>query len=249
MRMDRTRVFHDLSDALVQPGCPVCRLRATSGDWLLESLLWESVTDPSIRLSVRRARGFCQEHALGLVRIASAMGASLGVAIITRDVLEELLRILEGSGFNRLPSLSMRRVREALDSMQPAAATAHLVGKLKPQANCPACTQVDKMERIYLTGLATGLTDEEGLLAAYRASDGLCLPHFRKALTLVSDQNVFETLVGAQIAIWQRLVTYLGELIRKHDWRFQDEAQGEETGAWLRAISALVGATPRSTGQ
>jgi hypothetical protein len=36
----------------------------------------------------------------------------------------------------------------------------------------------------------------------------------------------------------------LDEIIRKSDYRYQDEARGEETGACLRAITALVGARP-----
>jgi hypothetical protein len=82
------------------------------------------------------------------------------------------------------------------------------------------------------------------LLAAYESSDGLCLPHFRQALTQVRDGRVFEALVNAQRAIWGRLVGQLGEFIRKSDHRFRGESWGEERDAWLRAIAALAGARP-----
>ncbi len=100
------------------------------------------------------------------------------------------------------------------------------------------------MEGIYLRTLLSNLLGEDDLLAAYEASDGLCLPHFHQALTLVRSRNIFEALVSAQHAIWERLVTHLSEFVRKSDHRFRGEPWGEESDAWLRAIAALAGARP-----
>jgi hypothetical protein len=236
----RTMSFHDVRDALARPGCAVCRLKTDSAERFLDGFLWESVNDPSKRREIRRALGFCHEHAWALVRVS----ASLGVAIVTRDVLRSLLKAMEDATFQALPTFSLRRVHEALDSKQSAAATAELVARLAPQTKCPACVWVEKMEGIYLNTLVHNLLGEDGLLADYEASDGLCLPHFRQALTQVRDEGVFEALVSAQRAILERLVAHLDESIRKSDYRFLDESWGEETGAWLRAIAALVGPRP-----
>jgi hypothetical protein len=229
--------FYDLRDALPQPGCAVCRLTALATERYLDGLLWENVNDPGVRGDIRRARGFCHEHAWGLVRD----GASLGTAIIMRDVLQEVLAVLEGGKFQVLPTLSLRRAQETLDSKQPTAATADLVTRLAPQVPCPACAQAETMEDIYLSSLVEHLLGEDGLLAGYQASEGLCLPHFRQALARVRDEAVFEALVNAQRAIWERLVGHLSEIIRKSDYRFQDEPRGEEVGGALRAIAALSG--------
>lgn len=235
--MGRTMSFYDLRDALPQPGCAVCRLTALAIERYLDGLLWESVNDPGLRGDIRRARGFCHEHAWELV----GDGASVGVAIIVRDVLQEVLAVLEGGKFQALPALSLRRTQETLDSKQPAAATAELVGQLNPQSPCPACAQAETMEDIYLSTLVEQLLGEDGLLAAYQASDGLCLPHFRRTLARVRDEAVFEALVSAQRAIWERLVGHLSEIIRKSDYRFQHEPRGEEVGGVKRAIAALSG--------
>jgi hypothetical protein len=235
--MGRTMSFYDLRDALAQPGCAVCHLKAVSTESYLDGLLWESVNDPGLRHDIRQAQGFCHEHAWGLVH----NGASLGVAIIMRDVLQHVLETLEGARFQPLPALSLRRAQETLDSKQAAAATAELVGQLSPQSPCPACTQAEIMEGIYLDSLVEHFLGEDGLLAAYQASEGLCLPHFRKALARVRDEAVFEALVQAQRAIWERLVGHLSEIIRKSDHRFRDEPRGEEVGGALRAIAVLVG--------
>ena len=235
-----TMSFHDLRDALAQPGCAVCRLKADAADRFLDGLLWESVNDPGRRREIRQARGFCHRHAWSLVRA----GASLGVAIVPRDVLQSVLGALESAAFEPSSPWSVRRVHEALDPGQPAASTAELVAQLEPQAPCPACAWVEKMEAIYLDELVSHLIGEDGLLAGYEASDGLCLPHFRQALARVRDERVFEPLLDAQRAVWDRLVTHLDEFIRKNDHRFRDETWGEERDAWLRAIAALAGSRP-----
>ncbi len=236
--MSRTISFFDLRDALAQPDCAVCRLKANAADQYLDSLLWESVNDPGIRYIIRRARGFCNEHAWVLAR----KRASLGIAIITNDVLQSLIEVMQDARFQAPPVLSLRRTYEALDPKQPAAATAEMVAQLAPQARCPACSEAETMEDIYLSTLTENLVGEAGLLVAYQSSDGLCLPHFRQALSMVRDRPVFEALLNAQRTIWERLAGHLSEIIRKSDHRFRGEPRGEEIGATLRAIAALSGA-------
>ena len=238
--MAPTMSFYNLRDALPQPGCVVCRLKAAAVDRFLDGLLWECVNDPDTRRNIRQARGFCHEHAWRLVH----GGASLGATIIMRDVLHNVLETMEGGKFEALPALSLRRAREALNKKQPSAATAELAAALTSHAPCLACEQAATMEDVYVSTLLEHLLGEDGLLAAFQTSDGLCLPHFRQALAHVRDAAVFEALVKSQRAIWSQVVAHLDEIIRKSDYRFQDEARGEETGACRRAITALVGARP-----
>lgn len=236
--MGETLSLHDVRDALAQPGCAICRLKTDAAERFLESLLWESVNDPGTRDDIRRALGFCHRHTWMLAR----NDASLGVAIITRDVLQSLLDTLEDARFQSLPPFSLRRVQERLDRKQPATATSELVTRLDPQEKCPACVQAETMEDIYLSVLLENLLGEGGLLNAYEESHGLCLPHFRHTLTRVRGEAVFDALVNAQRFVWERLTGHLSEAIRKNDYRFRDEVRGEESGSWLRALAALAGA-------
>jgi hypothetical protein len=98
------------------------------------------------------------------------------------------------------------------------------------------------MEDIYIDILVDQLLGEDGLLPAWEDSDGLCLLHLRRALDRVGDETVFEALVKNQRFIWERLVAQLEETIRKSDHRYRHEAPGEESGSWLRALTALSGA-------
>lgn len=238
--MERRISFHDVREALAEPGCALCRLRARTTEQVVEALLWEQVNDPAVRRRVRQARGFCHEHAWALVR----QGASLGVAILLRDVLRDLVRETESPPFQPPPPLSLRRLREAWRRTLPSAATAQLVARLRPQGPCPVCRQVETMEEVFLTTLVENLLGEGGLLRTYQVSDGLCLPHFRRALALVRDEGTFEALLSAQRGIWQELAGHLDESIRKSDYRRQDEPPGEEAGSWLQALAAVAGASP-----
>jgi hypothetical protein len=75
--MGRTMSFYDLRDALTQPGCPVCRLKADAVRRHLDGMLWESVNDSGVRHDIREARGFCQQHAWQLVEGGSSLGAAI----------------------------------------------------------------------------------------------------------------------------------------------------------------------------
>jgi hypothetical protein len=237
--------FFELRDALAEPGCALCRLRVRSADGFLDTLLWESVNDPARRREIREAQGFCREHGWALARAT----ASVGVAIITRDVLQSLLKAVEDADFQANSLLSLRRVQETVDSRTPSAATAGLVADLESRAPCPARVWADKMEAIYLETLLHNLTGEDSLQADYEASEGLCLPHFRQALARVRKEAVYDALVSAQRVTWERLVAQLSESIRKSDYRHLDEVWGDEAGAWLRGIAALVGARPDDRGR
>jgi len=230
--MSRTTSYYDLRDALTQPDCPVCRLMARDSERYLDSLLWESVNDPGVRHNLRQAQGFCHEHAWRLSRA----GASLGVAILMHDVLGSVLKAMESARFQALSARSRRRAHESL------------VTRLSARAECPACIQARQKEEIHLSTLNEHLVGEDGLLAAYEASDGLCLPHFRLALAIIREEAVFDALLAAQRTVWGRLAAHLGEFIRKNDYLFRDEPWGEEGDSWLRALGALSGAK-RDTGR
>lgn len=236
----RTKSYYDLRDALPLPGCPVCRLRASATDHMLDGIIYENVNDPGLRSRIVEARGFCNEHAWALQR----SGAALGVSLMLRDVIRELLRTLNSARFNSPAALSLGRVQEAWDSNRPRAATAEVVSELGPQTICPICIRVRDIETASLDSLLENLfsEDEGTLLLALQVSDGLCLPHLRQALARVPNEDVFRQLVRAQESIWSRLESDLCEIIRKSDYRFSDEPVGEEGDAWLRALETTAGA-------
>jgi len=238
--MGRTQTFYDLRDALREPGCAVCRLRAAASERFIEGLLYEKVNDPGLRATLRLSRGLCREHAWLLDR----SGAALGTAIIAHDVLKHVLADMRRGGFTSLPAFSLTRAQEMLDQSRPKGATSSFVAALEPTAECPACTRARETEEACMATLREHALEEGGLLADYRASDGLCLPHFRRLMAGVDDEALFAALTEAQRTIWERLARELGEAIRKSDYRFFGELLANEGDAWRRALVALAGERP-----
>lgn len=235
--MGRTQTFYDLRDAMKEPGCAVCRLQAIAAERFIAGLIYEKVNDPGLRATMRLSRGFCHDHSWLLDR----SGAALGVAIITHDVLKHVLADMGRGAFSPVPALSFTRAQEKLDQSRPKSATSSYVAALEPTAECPACTRTRETEEACFATLREHALEEGGLLADYCASDGLCLPHFRRLISGIGDAEVFAAITDAQRAIWQQLVDELGEAVRKSDYRFYGELLANEGDAWRRAIGALAG--------
>ena len=232
----RTPYLDEMLDALAQPGCAFCRLLDGIADRLVDAILFESVNDVKVREELNAARGLCRRHGPLLVRT----GRSLGTAITMQGVIKVLLRQLDsgevGSGSRLRALLGGAGVGRA-----PAAG---LAAALNPQTPCPVCVQEATFAAHYTETLLRQTRPGSPLLAAYEASDGLCLPHFRDVLATPTSGPAPGLLVAAQRAIWSRLNDELEEFLRKSDYRFQKEPFGAERDSWQRAISAVSGQLP-----
>lgn len=76
--------------------------------------------------------------------------------------------------------------------------------------------------------------------ARYVQSRGLCLPHLQMVLGYAPGE-VRRWLLEDEARRWQHLRQQLQEVVRKHDYRFQQEPWGDETGSWRRAFHKLYG--------
>lgn len=237
--------YYNVRDALTQSTasatqtCVICYLAAKAVMNTLDSLLYELVNDSGVRQDIRRARGFCNRHAWQLRTI---VGGAFGIAVIYRDVLETLIQSIQAiqpPGSRRTQPFSFQRLQEVLggDPFVQAAKN-DLMAALEPQAECPVCREQRISEQVYLSTLLEHLEDEE-LETAFRTSAGLCLPHFRQALSLAQDESTFSRLIEIELACLERLDKELNEFIRKHDYRFAHEGFGTEGDSWIRAIAQV----------
>jgi Family of unknown function (DUF6062) len=97
----------------------------------------------------------------------------------------------------------------------------------------------EQQERTSIDVIFEGLS-EPSFRAAYLASYGLCLPHLRLTLELVTNQEDFSALRDHAVAKYDQLSQQLREIIRKHDYRFRDEPTGGERGATERAVRQVA---------
>lgn len=226
--------YFDLVDAFAQPGCAICHLLRRDAERSLDALLYEYVNDPEVRAAFRARRGLCNEHSW---QLASHTGNLLGIALLYRGVIDEVLTAFrqtlpqpgpaEGASASWLRDLP----RQAIHVLNRA---------LQPGRKCMICESLAGAEGQYLQVLSEYVTDEK-LLKAYRDSDGLCLPHFRKMLKTTQAPDRSALLVSVQFAIWSRLYADLQEFIDKSDYRRISEAKGIEGDSWRRAIRGTAG--------
>ena len=171
-------------------------------------------------------------------------GAALGIAILTRDVIKTLLRVLDSSPSSQDAETGWQSLRSILGRERSSKVGEQLAEELSPQAPCPACAHSRSLEGHYLSTLVEHLDGPGGLGQVYGKSDGLCLAHLCRSLERVPTDACARRLVAAQRSVWLRLDGELGEFIRKNDYRFRDEEFGAERDAWLRALEAVSGPQP-----
>ena len=227
--MARDKTFDLLRDALVQPGCALCRLERDHVQRYLAGFMYEDVTDVDLRAKMRAAQGFCREHCAQAIRVRD----SLGLAIIYQDILSTVREDMQAAlAAPRLPGRNL--LRRAPSPGKQAAQ------RITARSACPACAVRDEITVAALASLLRNINDS-ALLPVFRQSGALCLPHLRRALAQVTNAAALDTLVERQQEVMAQLDAELAEFIRKHDYRFRHEPMGDERDCWKRAIDMAVG--------
>ena len=217
--------YQRLSEACHKAGCILCRLTGETTRRYLETWKDEMFTDVNVRTTLRNSRGFCHTHTWQLVQ----MGASLPLAQAYRDIITDEIEQLA----NNSSKHKQRRSRSKS------------AGTLTPSAPCPACQQNDQSLARFTSSLRQAIPDLT-FYTLFLSSHGLCLDHFHLTCTLkplTTPETWLPLLHTAQLTILQRLNDQLTELIRKHDYRYKNEAPGPEMTSWQRA-AALVSGEP-----
>lgn len=221
--------YHDLIEALPERGCAACRLVLRGVTSFLDGLLYEYVNTPPVHRDFRAGRGLCNTH---MWQLPTFRGVSLGVAILDAAVIDELLTTI--GQYNGSENTGMRdRLRRGRTS-----STVALADALDPTGPCLACQQAHQIEGRTLHTLTAHFDLFE---THFRASDGLCLPHFRLMLRQRLKPDRAATIIAAQRDIWQRLKHELEEFQRKSDVNHAGDPIGAEGDSWIRAIDAIAG--------
>lgn len=229
----------DMLSAFRQPGCPLCRIRQQTADRYLFGLLWENMGNINVRLRLVESLGLCPEHTWQLERLATCeFPGETGAPILYREIVHGVLdhlRALEPNLPDDLPVSRRQKehVRRRLEAQTASPA-------------CPVCADVATAQERNLHWLITGCADPV-FRSRYAASDGLCLPHLRRAVeqAAVTDPNAARFLIRLAVLKGEALLTDLDEYIRKRGWehRFEEMSENEQTAA-SRAARFLGGLEP-----
>lgn len=226
----RTQGSWNLEDAYSEEGCPVCRIASYDVERYLETTNYDALGDPGIRARLTASTGYCGEHAGQWLSIAFV----LGTATLYRDVLQRLT--------DELRQLRPRRANvggrlAAVLGGQGGDAGVDLGVARIP---CPACELRRESEHSLVRTLAASLDGAEAR-ARYESSDGLCIPHLRRALGQTKERESFACLRDHAVARQEILLGHLSEIVRKHDYRHREEPSGEEKGAATWAVRHVAG--------
>jgi Family of unknown function (DUF6062) len=218
--------YFDLLEAFPKPGCAVCRLLDHDVDRFLDTLLFEYPVDPITQNNFRASRGLCHEHSWRLPGYNNA----LATAILYNAVLDEMLQISEQAPAEKQTTFARLRGNGTNSALADA---------LAPTRPCPACVVRSDAEKRYLQVLGERIGGER-LGEAFRASDGLCLPHFRGVLAVTRDPENARQITMTQRAIWAKLKNELELFLHKSDAHYHEQ-MGSEANSWLRAIARIAG--------
>ena len=226
---------HDFFEACHESGCPACRLEFAYVKRYLDNLFYESVNDIDLRKVLRENLGFCAEH--GWLAATQKRPYRMGLAIIYKDVINNVMRQLKKEAgtssrdWQKIQGVVPYRKVNLMDRM---------VRVLTPGTRCPVCARQADIQKAIVETIAEK-PDRQQMLAALRASAGLCIPHLRGVIKTIRDPQFCQVLLDFHLEKYAVIHQDLEEIIRKSDYRFVDEGLGEEADAWLRALAIVAG--------
>jgi hypothetical protein len=235
---DRSEEAEALQIASQSEGCPVCTVVLERIARSMDTWSYEGFTDVGHRQQVIRARGFCPLHTWQLAQRNNAF--QLGV--VYENILSDLLEELEDEQ-EQIPAKKSGRnwQREIKQLLQPGSAPIPAPHHLYEQ--CTFCKLQASTEKRLVERLVGLLQSEKEMPTVLSQSTGLCRLHFIQAMqyaeTHAPEQR--HTLISCQRTCIERVLGEIRELVRKHDYRFSQEAHGEEMTSWRRAAKLCAG--------
>ncbi|BCX02152.1 MAG: hypothetical protein KatS3mg053_0090 [Candidatus Roseilinea sp.] len=227
----KSSAYHELIEAMSQPGCPICRLVDRAVRQYVDVFFYESVTNVERRAEIREARGYCSVHGA----LLAGHARMLGVAIIQHDVINDVLREVNRA----LPETPTKRRR--LEDWVNAPMRRAVLDAVRPKRMCPLCEYERDQEGMLLRTLAQEI-HEDAMRAAFERSSGLCLPHLQTLLQLRGVKpHHLRLLMQIERDILLALKADLEEYLAKSNGSYDYTGMGREADSLLRAVKLVSG--------
>jgi hypothetical protein len=227
-----------LQNACRREGCPVCAVLQEQVERSMNTWSYEGFTDVEHRQRVMQARGFCPLHTWQLAQHNN----SFQLGVVYENVLEVLVEDLEA--YQRAqPKKEQRDWLTGIAQLFPSAAPTWQQEPAHTDEQCPFCHLQSAIEKRLVERLIGLVQSEEAMPTLLSQSTGLCRQHFTQAICYaeVHAPEQCTTLVTCQRTCIEHVLSEVRELVRKHDYRFNQEAQGDEMTSWRRAAMLCVG--------
>ena len=243
---NKPQAYPAVLEAMAQPDCAACRLVDAAVRQRIDAFLYEQIVVVERRAEIRAARGFCSVHSTMLNNVGYMQGNAILQHDVLNDVLREISKVVPDVAHPDANKRNFKQIAQGLFNRAGA-----VVNAIKPRRMCVLCEYERDREAIYLRVLINHLHEPE-FRAAFAASSGVCLPHFRVALELneVRNDNV-PAFIEIETAILSALKAELDEYLHKSNGSFgytQGE-MGDEADAPLRALKLVSGRVIHTDGR
>lgn len=236
----------DLKQALRQPGCPLCRLLREADRRYIGTFLRESKDDGRMLVRLLGCWGLCARHASALAHLEPLeRGDGLGTGTLYDWLLDQARRLLEE--FRRELDPDPRAGPPARRrSRRSERRRERLLSWLGRRGACPACDDQRWYAEYVVDGFLRALEPAAGLPAIqemYRASDGLCLPHWRATRGLRSSPGIRDLVTDKQREVVAALKAALDAELERGVGAEPGEGGTGEASAVRRALATVAGDT------
>jgi len=106
---------------------------------------------------------------------------------------------------------------------------------------CPICCAAADVNERYLAEFCLRI-GESDFHERFLASDGFCLPHFQRVITMVHDKATGGIVRAHEAKTLLALADQLHVFVKKHDYKRESDFAAEGA-SWLRALEKFVGKT------
>lgn len=237
-------VLNKLDEALKKTGCSICRVEHEKAKHVIDTFLWENVTDPIVRKPINQAYGFCPKHTKMLAAVEmSTSGPVLGIhfiyELLAKNVETELKK-----GLRQQP-LHANPLKKILGKLRISQQPRRLFPRLHPRRICPVCETVQQAGDSFLSALFEELhKNNEALKTTYYQSNGLCFNHLRQGLENFAEQypQGASFLMKDMVERLETQREHMKAYIDKHNWANDEhELSVDEKSAWLRTLTFFTG--------
>lgn len=225
----------ELNKALRTPGCPICNIRDQASDRYFRFFLHENINDVATRIILQGSLGFCKKHAwqcqeMELRDYQDGMKHGILYEWLLQTILKKIPEIKQNLLVPEEPQSRFWQKKKPGQNSSPLTRTRY----------CPVCVSENEAERLYLRLLINGLSDAK-ILTDYQAGDGLCLPHFIKAMNLEIEKEPLLMLCDLQMTRIKGLIPHLTSYVEKHDYQNKESYTEEELDSWIKAVQIMAG--------
>jgi hypothetical protein len=242
IKEQRSRDSDSLGAACGHEGCPVCtvileHLERSIGNWE-----YDGFSDVAHRYELIDSRGFCPLHTWQLAQRSNAFRLGLIYNEILTDVEQTLEKDYQRIVANNDPVTKRKPIFKGWQRKWFRRGD-EVSRNVNPRfERCHFCRTRSNVEQRVISTLVQHLRTEE-MRQLLSQSTGLCLVHLEQARQQaeIAEPTVSRHIIASQLICIRRVQEELRELVRKHDYRYSDEPQGNEMTSWRRGAELCAG--------